>query len=127
MKYGWTAILTACVFLVSCMEMPPKTVVFSSVVSVFQNLGYTIKSADSNTGFITAESATDNAVDFWGNALTQLTSATADVELVGHRTMLRINFVEFNRASGTHGQTTRQDVLMHDAELHQNAMFIRSG
>ena len=38
----------------------PKKIVFASVVSVFQDLGYTIKGADLNTGFINAESAAQN-------------------------------------------------------------------
>lgn len=112
----------------------PQEVVFASVISVFQDLGYTIKSADSDTGFITAESATDSTYDiFFGNTYTQQTAATAFVESVGDATILRINFVEFNRSSSTYGQTTRQDVPIHDAELYQqaferieNAIFVRS-
>ena len=37
-----------------------KKIVFGSVVSVFQDLGYTIKGADLETGFINAESAAQN-------------------------------------------------------------------
>ena len=39
----------------------PKKTVFASVMSVFQDLGYTIKGANLDTGFINAESATQNA------------------------------------------------------------------
>ena len=42
-------------------EAPPK-ITFASVVSVFQDLGYTIKGANLNTGFINAESATQNSM-----------------------------------------------------------------
>ena len=36
-----------------------KDIVFPSVMSVFQDLGYSINSADINTGLITAESAAE--------------------------------------------------------------------
>src|SRR5262245_50760185 len=40
-------------------------VVFSSVLSVFQDLGYIVESADRATGFITAGSPTSNKTGFW--------------------------------------------------------------
>ena len=96
---------------------------FANVIAVFQGLGYTIKSTDSDTGFITAESATDSTFNiFFGSTFTQQTAATAFVESVGGATVLRINFVEFIRSSGTYGQTTRQDVPIHDADLYQQAL-----
>ena len=40
-----------------------KEIAFASVVSVFQDLGYTIVSADKETGFITAESLAESRED----------------------------------------------------------------
>jgi len=47
----------------------PKKTVFPSVMSVFQDLGYSINSADINTGLITAESIAESnkALKFWLN------------------------------------------------------------
>ena len=44
-----------------------KEIVFPSVMSVFQDLGYTINSADIETGLITAESTaeSDQMMKFW--------------------------------------------------------------
>ncbi len=113
-----------------------KTVVFPSVVSVFQDLGYTIKSADIETGFITAESAatSDSASKFWfGITKVSQTSATAFVEEIGEFTKVRLNFVVSNKNSYYYGQEDRQDVPILDAEAYQNAferiesaIFVRS-
>ena len=115
----------------------PESVVFPSVVSVFQDLGYTVRSADAETGFITAESPTSQTTDFWsgmaGISKTQQTAATAYIESIGGKTSLRLSFVELNNSSGAYGQTARKDVPIHDAALYQNAfsmvennIFIRS-
>ena len=60
-----------------------KKIVFASAVSVFQDLGYTIKSADITTGFITAESAAKNnlGAQFFGYSEVKSTfRATAFIE-----------------------------------------------
>src|SRR5262245_66112317 len=58
-----------------------KSMVFGSVMSVFQDLGYIIDSADKDTGFITASSpSTDktNLLDALGGvSTTSQTAATA--------------------------------------------------
>lgn len=41
-----------------------KEVLFASVVSVFQDLGYQLENADMPSGFITASSATKNKTSF---------------------------------------------------------------
>ena len=93
----------------------PKKIVFASVVSVFQDLGYTLKNADLNTGFINAESAAQNStatigegifVEILGEVIlgdvagsnqstqsTEQTAATAFIEEIGDRTRVRLNFV----------------------------------
>jgi len=113
-----------------------KEVVFRSVVSVFQDIGYTITSADIETGFISAEgsASTDASLQFlFGIAQISQTRATAFVEQIGDGTQIRLNFVEANETSSGYGQTSRQDAPILDPEIYQNAydridtaIFIRS-
>lgn len=113
-----------------------KGIVFTSIVSVFQDLGYTVKSADIDTGFVTAESTakSDAAMKFWlGITSVSQTSATAFVERIGEFTRVRLNFVTSNKQSSLYGQTDREDAPILDAPIYQNAferienaIFIRS-
>lgn len=103
-----------------------KSTLFSSVVSVFQDLGYTLNSADVGTGFITAESATVNKTSLWdalgyasgsGN-----TRATAFVEpMASGRSRVRLNFVSTKQLSSNYGQTRRQDQPILDPKVYQAA------
>jgi hypothetical protein len=114
----------------------PKDIVFASVMSVFQDIGYTIKSASKDTGLITAESAaeSDSASKFWlGISSVSQTNATAFVEEVAGVTRVRLSFVTTNKKSYGYGQTDRQDVPILDAKAYQNAferisnaIFVRS-
>lgn len=113
-----------------------KEIVFPSIVSVFQDLGYTITNADIRTGLISAESAAES--DLTSKLLLDKTSvsqtkATAFVEQIGSRTRARLNFVEINRTSSSQGQTDRQDMPITDAKIYENAfdkidnaIFVRS-
>ena len=113
-----------------------ESIVFASVVSVFQDLGYVIKDADAVSGFISAESSTKSnaATQIWlGIAQTEQTLATAYVEQIGSRASVRINFVESIRSSSTYGQSDREDRPVLDVNLYQNAferienaIFVRS-
>lgn len=113
-----------------------KKVVFPSVISVFQDIGYTITNADIQTGLISAESSSksDFASKFWlGMTNVSQTKATAFVERIGDKTRARLNFVEVNQTSSGYGQTDRQDTPLLDAKFYQNAfekienaIFIRS-
>ena len=113
-----------------------KEIVFPSVISVFQDIGYTITNADLETGLISAESVanSDGATRFWlGFTKVAQTKATAFVEQIGGTTRARLNFVETTQTSSGYGQSDRQDVPLLDAELYQaafdkieNAIFIRS-
>jgi hypothetical protein len=113
-----------------------KNIVFPSVISVFQDLGYTVKSADKDTGLITAESAanSDTASKFWlGISNVSQTSATAFVEEIGKITKVRLSFVTSNRKSYGYGQSDQQDTPILNAEVYRNAfervesaIFVRS-
>ena len=110
---------------------------FRSVVSVFQDLGYTIQNADINSGLITAESAANSNSTFaffTGTTRVEQTRATAFVERIGERSSVRLNFVRTEQSSSETGQTDRQDTPILDASIYQNAferienaIFIRSG
>ena len=111
-------------------------VVFPSVISVFQDLGYTVKSADKNTGLITAESAakSDTSSKFWlGVSKVSQTSATAFIEQIGKMTKVRLNFVVSDKKSYRLGQSDREDTPILDAAVYtnaferiENAIFVRS-
>ena len=101
-----------------------KAVVFPSVISVFQDLGYTIKNADKETGIIMAEGAakSDSTSRIWlGVSSVSQTSATAFVEEIGKITKVRLNFVTVNNKSFGYGQTDREDTPILDAATYQNA------
>ena len=113
-----------------------KEVVFSSVVSVFQDLGYTINNADLDTGLITAESAAQNnpGTTFWfGYTEVKQTRATGFIERINDQTRVRLNFVETTQTDSTYGQSDRTDAPILDSDLYLNAfekveqaIFIRS-
>lgn len=113
-----------------------KDLVFPSVMSVFQDLGYSINSADINTGLITAESAanSDKALKFWlGITKVSQTKANAFIEEIGNETKVRINFVVTNKKSFGYGQTDREDEQILTPQPYQNAfekienaIFVRS-
>ena len=114
-----------------------KDIVFPSVVSVFQDIGYTITSADIATGLVVAESTADSnfASKFWlGISNVKQTKANAFIEEIGDMTKVRINFVNIQTTSDWYGQDDRQDTQILDAEPYrnafekiENAIFVRSG
>ena len=125
-----------------------KAIVFASTMSVFQDLGYIVSSADLDTGLITTESpATSDRAAFparftilpelmiWSDVTSVMqTKATAFIEQIGNRSRVRLNFVVTRQASSAHGQTSRQDTPILDATVYQNAferianaIFVRAG
>ena len=113
-----------------------KDIVFPSVMSVFQDLGYSINNADIKTGLITAESAADSdkTLRFWlGITKVSQTKANAFIEEIGEETKVRINFVVTKKKSFGYGQTDREDEQILTPNPYQNAfekienaIFIRS-
>lgn len=103
-----------------------KPVVFSSVMDVFQDLGYSVGSADMTTGFITAESATVNKTSVWDALAEQNgsgnTRATAFIEqMPSGTTRVRLNFVSTKSISGSWGRNSRQDEPIQDPAIYQRA------
>lgn len=115
-----------------------KTILFASVISVLQDLGYTIESAETEAGFIRGNSPTSDRVNFW-EAMAGVTSArntkvTAFVEpMMGNRARVRLNFVNTKEMSGRYGQGNRRDTPVLDPKTYQvawekidEAIFVRS-
>ena len=155
MPYPAALVLAAAFVAGGCVSMPPeptplelqtmqtreyaedKQLLFSSVMSVFQDMGYTPTSADLETGFISAESAAQggfNLLDLLvDNATVVQTRATAYTERIGDSTHVRLSFVEVRSRSSVGGQTDRRDVQVIDPMVYQNAferieqaVFVRS-
>ena len=124
----------------------PQSIVFPSVISVFQDLGYTIDEANKDTGIITAESPTKSTGSSGGGGTGMMfqllagmgrhgsigaggghstshsqTKATAFIETIGHKTHVRLNFVTINETSSFRGQENRQDKPILDAKIYENA------
>ena len=115
----------------------PKEIVFASVTSVFQDLGYTISNADFQTGLIYAESAsTSNKVLKFLVGMTKVerTKATGFIEQIKDRTRVRLNFVLVQKESSAYGREDQDDTPLLDAKLYEaafekidSAIFLRVG
>jgi len=98
-----------------------KKVAFAATLSVFQDLGYVISSADVETGFISAKSPTRTMPGVFVNVMTD-TKATAFVEQMRSDTArVRLNFVRSQETSGAYGEKTLQDRPLLDTQVYQNA------
>jgi hypothetical protein len=114
----------------------PADVVFPSVVSVFQDLGYTIESADRASGFINARSAADSSMAskiLLGVTSVNQTKATGFIETIGEITKVRLNFVDATETSSGWGQQDRTETPILEPQAYQNAferienaIFVRS-
>ncbi len=96
-----------------------KEVLFASVVSVFQDLGYQLANADMPSGFITAASPMKNKTSFWDAMAKQQgsgnTKVTAFVEqMPGGTARVRLNFVNSKTTSGMWGGGGSQDKPIFD-------------
>jgi len=98
-----------------------KDVVFPAVVSVFQDLGYNVKSADIASGFINAESPAETRTVWFSGRHVGKTVATAFVENVGARTRVRLNFVFTEHVFMGMGSEKQKDEPVLDAQIYSNA------
>jgi len=150
------AVLSLALLAGGCMTAPPEptalqiqsiqtrefetatAVAFGAVVSVFQDLGYIVQSADRETGFITAVSPSSKMTPLWetlsGVAVSSHTKATAFIEEARPGFVsVRLNFVGATRMSSKEGQTSDVDTPVLEARMYQaaferveNAIFVRS-
>ena len=111
-----------------------KKIAFASTMSVFQDFGYTLTSANLETGYIAAKSPTQNERGF-GRYIMKDTKATAFIEeLRPEITKIRLNFVSNEEWSGDYGAKLVQENPIEDPAVYTNAfikiqeaIFIRSG
>ena len=109
-----------------------KKIAFASVMSVFQDMGYTIKQANNETGFIQASSPTKNT-KFLASYMSN-TEATAFVEEINEKnSAIRLNFVQNNESSSGYGMKSKSDKPVLDPKVYegafnkiQEAVFIRN-
>lgn len=103
-----------------------KDQLFSSVVSVFQDLGYQISAADMASGFITAGSANKNKTGFLeamaGMRSSGASRATAFIELMpSGLTRARLNFMNTKNSSSAYGSSSSKDKAVLDPQTYQLA------
>lgn len=99
-----------------------QKIAFAAVMSVFQDLGYTINSASVDTGLITAKSPTvQSFVPFVGLQMTD-EKATAFVEQIADRRIkIRLSFVKTAQTSSGYGQRGEQERPVHEPAAYQAA------
>jgi hypothetical protein len=104
----------------------PKEAAFGAVMTVIQDLGYTVQSADVISGFITAASPNENKTNFLealgGVASSGNTVMTVFIlQMPSKFTRIRLNFVNSRSISTSYGQSSRQDKPILDAAVYNNA------
>ncbi len=121
-----------------------KKIVFAATMSVFQDLGYILGTADLETGLITAASPTklDSPLQAYPliavflqpqSQRTRDVKATAFVEAKGEkRARVRLNFVNSTRTSTSQGMTGAYDKPIEEPQVYQDtftkiqkAIFVR--
>ena len=149
MKYALTALCTISLFA-GCQVAPsqpaktsleiqaiqaksfeaPVALSFKAVTSVLQDLGYSIQTADLNTGIITASSATKQdrssgaffMAVMGGTRSEEKTRVTASMEEFGaNSTRIRLNFVDFKFRSEAQGQTSTDETPVTNPAIYENA------
>ena len=103
-----------------------KEILFASVVSIFQDLGYQLENADMPSGFVTASSATSNKTSFLDVLAKQSSSgntrATAFVESMPNgMARVRLNFLNSKTSSGMWGNQNKEDKPILDPQTYKIA------
>lgn len=98
-----------------------KKVAFAATLSVFQDLGYTVSSANLDTGLITAKSPTKQDFQLFVGQRMQDIKATAFVEeIVPNRTKIRLNFVNSTQTSSGYGMKGEHELPIEAPEMYQD-------
>lgn len=98
-----------------------KALAFASVMSVFQDLGYVVSSADLASGFLTAKSPTQAVIVLFSTGMKDSKSTAFIEELPNGKARVRLTFVESNRASGMYGQSAESEKAILDPLVYQKA------
>jgi hypothetical protein len=110
-----------------------KKIAFAATLSVFQDLGYIVSSANLDTGLITAKSPTkQNFVPFVGQRMTDIKATAFVEEIVQNRTKVRLNYVNSSQTSSGYGMKGEREFPIETPEMYQDtftkiqqAIFIR--
>lgn len=99
---------------------------FAALMTVFQDLGYQVASADVNSGFITTESATRNKTNvfeaFAGMASSGSTRATTFIQkLANGNVRIRLNFLNVKSSSSAYGRASKNDRPILDPRVYSTA------
>lgn len=98
-----------------------KKIAFAATLSVFQDLGYTVSSANLDTGLITAKSPTKQDFQLFVGQRMQDIKATAFVEeIVSNRTKIRLNFVNSTQTSSGYGMKGEHELPIEAPEMYQD-------
>lgn len=98
-----------------------KKIAFAATLSVFQDLGYTVSSANLDTGLITAKSPTQQDFQLFVGQRMKDIKATAFVEeIVQNRTKVRLNFVNSTETSGGYGMKGGHEAPIETPEMYQD-------
>jgi hypothetical protein len=111
-----------------------KPIAFAATLSVFQDLGYIIGSADLETGFITASSPTKTKRGAFQYLSNNQTKVTAFVEgFPNGKTKVRINLVNLREKQYGSGIVGKVDTIVEDPQAYetafqkiQEAIFLRT-
>ena len=103
-----------------------KDNLFSAVMTVTQDLGYQVESADLQTGFITAASATENKTGFFevmaGMSSSGNTRMTAYIQQMPNKmSKVRLNFLNSKNSSSAYGRSSSKDKPVLDPAVYNNA------
>ena len=100
---------------------------YASVLSVLQDAGYIVESADGNAGLITAKSPTTSGTKYslmWGfGKERKSTRVTAFIEPIGTQySKIRLNFLEVEVDSNIYGMNSQKDTPIEDPAVY-NSIF----
>lgn len=103
-----------------------KGAAFGAVMTVIQDLGYTVESADVQSGFITAASPNENKTNLFGAMIGESASGNTVMtaflmSLPNGRTRIRLNFVNKKNSSSAYGRSSSKDKPILEPAVYQNA------
>ena len=112
----------------------PYNVVFASSLSVLQDLGYTVLTADSVTGFMTASSPKSQEMTLFRGWVMKNRKVTAFIETMpSAKIRVRLNFVDEEESSALTGMKGASVIPIENQSLYQDtferiqkAIFVRS-
>ena len=96
-----------------------KKIAFAATLSVLQDQGYIIGSANFDTGLISGKSPTDTSNKIFYLEMSDVKATAFIEEISAGRTKIRLNFVNSTSKSGAYGQRSEQDYPIENPEMYQ--------